>query len=309
MSWTTNPYEDTIIESVIPKTMGDAPYRKAAKVALPAMKVSSSSTNILENAKTNGMSIRVGNKLVKFQITEEIQLPEDEIRAEYEQILNNKVAEISKEFDTKAAELAYIADMARKDFEAKEKALNTRLINLKPMPEISFDHAKAGLSVVRGSKDGEYFWLYQTVYWPKFVDSRPISATYIKKMITPMTIVVSTQGDKVISVVTRKTIGLGKFDHYHNTGSGDCWGSWSFNPVWSTPSDIINICKDATAVLENINGNSLARRNPVGLPTYAAVRKNSVDAPVETKLSKNDERMGVVEADDRDEVTGGSWTT
>jgi hypothetical protein len=270
------------------------------------------STLTLDDIQSQGLTLRIGGKVVKFEMTGETSLPEDEIRKEYAQKLTEKLKSIKDSLNEKMSEMAYMADEARRDFEKKERALNDKLKMAKPMPDITFEHAKSGLSVVKGTNMGELFWMYQGIYWPKFVDNRPISPTYIKKMITPITLTIATKDNKVTSVTVRKTIGLGKFDHYHNTGSGDCWGSWSFEKSWSTPNDILGICKDAMAVLENINGNSLANRTPAGLPTYAAVRKNSTETSsgsTTTLLNKVDERIGVTEDTERDTLTGGSWTT
>lgn len=263
----------------------------------------------LDDVKAQGMTVRIGGRVVKLEVTSETTLPEDDIRDEYIKKLNEKLVSIKGTLNEKMSEMAYMAEEARRDFEKKEKQLNEKLKAAKPMPDITFEHAKAGLSVVKGSNTGELNWLYQGIYWPKFVDSRPISPTYIKKMITPITLHIVTKDDKILSVTTRKTIGLGKFDHYHNTGSGDCWGSWKWAPTWSNPNDILSICKDAMAVLENINGGSLANRSPSGLPTYATVQKNSGTAqPTTTTLNKVDERIGVTEDTDRDTLVG-SWTT
>lgn len=263
----------------------------------------------LDDVKSQGMTVRIGGKVVKFEVTGEVSLPEDEIRAEYAKKLSDKLKSIKDTLNEKMSEMAYMADEARRDYEKKEKALNDKLKSAKPMPDVTYEHAKAGLSVVKGAGAGELFWMYQGIYWPKFVDNRPISPTYIKKMITPITLIVATKDDKVTSVITRKTIGLGKFDHYHNTGGSDCWGSWNFNKSWKTPDDILSICRDAMAVLENINGGSLAQRSPSGLPTYATVLKNSGNVvPSTTSLSKVDERIGVTDEGSRDTV-GGTWTT
>lgn len=280
---------------------------KMKEVKTTTDKVMSSLT--LDDIKSQGMTVRIGGRVVKLEITDETSIPEDDIRKEYTQKLNEKLKSIRDIMNEKMSEMAYMADEARRDFEKKEKALNEKLKMAKPMPDITYDHAKAGLSVVKGSKAGELFWMYQGIYWPKFVDNKPISPAYIKKMITPVTLVVATVDNKVISVAIRKTIGLGKFDHYHNTGSGDCWGNWSFDKNWKEPGDILTICKEAMAVLENINGSSLAKRNPDGLPTYATVLKNITSTlPTSTTLNKVDERIGVSSESERDTV-GGSWTT
>lgn len=263
----------------------------------------------IDDIQSQGLTLRIGGRVVKFEMTEEVSLPEEEIRKEYAAKLSEKLQSIKSVLNEKMSEMAYMADEARRDYEKKEKQLNDKLKAAKPMPDISFDHAKAGLSVVKGGGAGELFWMYQGIYWPKFVDGKPILPAYVKKMITPITLVISTKDSKVVSVTTRKTIGLAKFDHYHNTGSGDCWGSWNPKPTWSTPDDILSICREAMAVLENINGQSLAKRNPTGLPTYATVLKNSGTATTTTTtLNKVDERIGVTDETSRDTV-GGSWTT
>ncbi|KFZ26295.1 MAG: hypothetical protein KQ78_01468 [Candidatus Izimaplasma bacterium HR2] len=268
------------------------------------------STIDIESIQSEGMTIRIGGKVVKLEITEEVSLPEDEIRAEYSAKLTEKLQRIKEALNEKMSEMTYMVEQNRQDFEEKEKELQERLASANIMPEISYDHAKAGLSLVKqhSHHDGAdvLTWLFQGVYWPKYVDGNPINPKYAKRMISPVTMEIVTKKDRIVRVVVRKTIGLSKFEHYHSMdSSSDCWGQWEFPKRWNSPDDILSCARDALAVLENVNTTSPGNRNPSGLPRLSTLEQHILSGEearnVRYATSRGDERAGIVEQSDRGE--------
>lgn len=250
---------------------------------------------------TEGISMRVGNKLVKFAVESVQELPVDEMITELKKKFNEKLIYIKELFNKNTSELIFSIERSKREYEEKERVLTRRLSEANIMPDISFKHSKQGLSIVRGDGDfggsGYLVWLYQAVYFPKFVDHKPIDPKFIKnKLMTPITIAVVTKDDKVTEVRVFKTMTLEKFDHYHRSGGGDCWGNWSYDKNWKTPDDIIRIAKRAEAVLENINSHSVGTNEPRGFPRLSTVQQNMFKEEgksPEYKFSKEDERTGV----------------
>jgi hypothetical protein len=272
----------------------------------------------IEEVKTEGMTIRIGGKVVKLEITEELSLPEDDIRAEYSKLLTDKLQMIKGVLNDKMSELTYMVEQNRQDFEEKERALQMRLSEANLMPNITYEQAKSGLSVVKGNQGyrGEadvLTWLFQGVYWPKYVDQDPIDPKYAKRLISPVTLEVVTVKDRVRSVTVRKTIGLGKFRHYHAMGGdSDCWGQWSIPQRFKEPSDILDIARHAMGVLENVNTGSPGDRSPSGLPRLETLRQHVLTGEaaknVSYGMSKADERAGITEDTDRGLVAQ-VWST
>ena len=271
----------------------------------------------LDDMKTEGMTVRIGGRVVKLEMTEEISLPEDDIRAEYSAKLTEKLQRIKEVLNEKMSEMTYMVEQNRQDFEEKERELQVRLSSANIMPEITYDHAKAGLSVVKNhyrSQGADVLtWLYQGVFWPKYVDGIPIEPKYAKRMISPVTLEIVTEKDRVSRVVVRKTIGLSKFEHYHSMDSGsDCWGQWAHVKHWSTPDDILQLARDAMAVLENVNTSSPGNRQPTGLPRLGTLTQHILQGEdarnVSYDVSRADERSGITERTDRGEQ-GAVWST
>jgi hypothetical protein len=257
----------------------------------------------LDQVKSEGMTIRIGGKVVKLEVTGESSLPEEEIRAEYAAKVTEKLQKIKDVLNEKMSEMTYLTEQYRQDFEEKERKLKAKLEKANLMPDITFDHAKQGLSVVRtGSAEQDALtWLYQGVYWPKFYDNKPIDPRYAKRMISPVTLCIKTVGKRVQSVVVNKTIGLSKFDHYHKHGDGDCWGKWTPTASWETPEDILKIARKALAVLENINPMSPGNRVPSGLPRMDTIEQHVLEGADARNARHNttraDERAGIAETD------------
>lgn len=278
----------------------------------------------IDDVQSEGMTIRIGGKVVKLQVTEEVILPEDEIRAEYSAKLTEKLQQIKGILNEKMSEMTYMVEQNKQDYEEKERELQQRLSEANLMPNITYDQAKAGLSVVKGHKDyrGEadcLTWLYQGVYWPKFVDGNPIEPKYAKRLISPVTLEIVTIKDRVRNVTVRKTIGLGKFRHYHAMGGdSDCWGQWRIPSNWAEPKDILDIAQHAMGVLENVNTSSPGDRSPSGLPRLNTLSEHILRGEaarnVQYATSRADERAGISQDTDSGQQetrgrTGQVWST
>jgi len=271
----------------------------------------------IDDIKSEGMTVRIGGRVVKLEITEETILPEDEIRAEYSRKLTEKLQTIKSVLNEKMSEMAYMVEQNKQDYEEKERELQQRLTDSNLMPDITYEQAKNGLSVVKGSVDRDdepdtLTWLYQGVYWPKFVDGRPIEPKYAKRLISPVTIEIITVSNRITSVIVRKTIGLEKFEHYHSMGhNSDCWGEWKHRSHWTSSNDILDVARESIAVLDNVNSRSPGNQSPNGLPRLATLQQHLLDREaardVEYTVSRADERSGITT---RPEVaSGGVWST
>jgi hypothetical protein len=233
----------------------------------------------VDDLKTDGITLRSGDKILKFEVVSEDTISiEDEIRAEVKLKLAEKMKEVKKNLNDRINNMMNLTKQVKEEAERKVREYKIRLSTIVSMPEISEKHAKKGLSVVKGDGKDCLVWLCRGVYWPKYVydhgdDLKQIEPRYSKKMMSEVVFVVKTEGKVVKDVSTRQPIGLQKFQHYHQrTGTmPDCWGKWNWDATWSTPDDILKICKEAEAVLEYINYGSLAQENPRHLPQKASL--------------------------------------
>lgn len=267
----------------------------------------------IEEVKTEGMTLRIGGRVCKFELTEEVTLPEDEIREEYSAKLTEKLQRIKDVLNEKMSEMTYMTEQYRQDFEEKERKLKRKLEQANLMPDVTFEHAKQGLSVVQtGGGEDSLTWLFQGVYWPKRYDNKPIDPKYAKRMISPVTLLIKTVGRSVDKVSVHKTIGLSKFDHYHRRGQdSDCWGNWRHDTSWNSVDDILKIARKAMAVLENVNPMSPGTTTPNGLPRIETlgdhILRGDEAKRVRHSTNRADERAGIAETDrgESDDV----WST
>lgn len=253
--------------------------------------------------EANTVILKAGNQFFKMVAVTESSSIEDILREEYEARFEKEkkameVAgqEVISEFKAYANS---ILDQSREEI----RVLKSRLMNSAPMPEITYGHARAGLSVAKGN-DGELMWLFRTVYSPQYLNihhiSHQIKPSLVKKMVTPIIILITTKNDTVVSVSTR-TLDLEAFRHYHRMRSGrgrdlgsDCWGAWKHSKTWKTADDILRIAKEAINVLTVINSDSIATNNPKGLPRFDTVRASIIERErVETTLNRTQDRAGV----------------
>jgi len=228
----------------------------------------------VESIKSEGLTIRAGNKLLKFEIVSDgVISVEDEIRDEFKSKLHDKIQVIREKVNSKIQEMSLFIQEKKREYDRKEHELKESLKMATPMPNVTFSLAQKGLSVVKGRDKDELIWLVQGIYWPKKVDQEPINGKFSKKMLSNVIYMIKTRKDKIVEVSTRQPVGLDFFHHYHQSPP-DCWGKW--NPIrkWEKPEDIIAVAREAEAVLENINVLSIANHNPRGLPRKDTVLKH-----------------------------------
>lgn len=232
--------------------------------------------------QAEGMTIRLGGKLVTLKV-ENVEVPsiEDEIREEFRDKLRERLGMIKNSLNSKITEMVQYTSRIRDEYERKEREYKEKIRRAKPMPDVFWQHAQKGLSVLKGSGNDTIIWLVQGIYWPKFVDGKTIEPKYAKKLLTNVTYLIETNNEKVLRVSTRKPLGLDYFEHYHQQ-TPDCWGKWKPQNTWNRPEDIINIAREAEAVLENVNTGSIANRAPRGLPRLETLRRHLI----ETKREK-----------------------
>jgi hypothetical protein len=277
----------------------------------------------VDSSLLNEITMRIGGSLVKLVKVSDNPIDfEREIRNEYKEKLSEKLTKIGEIINQKMAEAMSIINAQKGEYERKEMILQDKLDKAVPMPEITYSHAKQGISVTRGPNRGDLAWHIRAVYWPKFVDRVSIDTRHVKKMVTPVVIVILTNGNKITSVTTRKMSDLSYFSHYHQA-SPDCWGSWRPPVTWTNTQDILNVARDVEAVLENINSSSVATNGPRGLPRLSTLQRNLVeigDRPDVSSLASDMGRTGIGgdrarivpnhdDDDDREDFGDDTWTT
>jgi hypothetical protein len=230
----------------------------------------------VDDLKTEGFTIRCGSKVLRMLVDVESDKSsiEDEIREELREKLQSRLNEISRVVKDRIDVMASYIDTLKSDYEDKIREAERRISSATLMPELNINHTKAGLSVSRyGKDDGDrLLWLFQSVYWPKYLDDKLIEPSYSKRLINHILITVETLGESVMNVNVRKPIGFSTFEHYHT----NCWGAWKHPKTWKTPDDIIEIAQQAEVVLETINTGSLASRAPRGLVKVSTLRNHTI---------------------------------
>lgn len=240
-----------------------------------------------DTLKSDGMTIRSGNRLLKLEVISESPiLIEEEIRNELKEKLHERIKLIREKVNKKITEMSDFVQRIKSEYDRKETDLKEQLASATPMPNVTITHARKGLSVIKGNGPDRLTWLVQGIYWPKYLDKKPLKKTFSKKLLSSVIYMIETKGDKILEVSTRKPIGLEFFQHYHQSNP-DCWGNWLPKRGWNTPDDIIKCAREAEAVLENINTGSIAKANPVGMP-----RRDTVLRHV-TSDEKND-KLGIL---------------
>ena len=228
----------------------------------------------IDDVKLDFVTLRIGDKIVKLKkVSDEPIDIINEVKDEYKQKITDKLSKISDIVNDNLLSALQLTDSIKQEYDRKEKDLKSKLLKALPMPEVTYDHAVKGLSITKGQRVGKLMWYVRRTYFPKFLDRRPIKQRTIKKMITPIIIMIETLNNKITGVSTRKITNLDYFEHYHQSNP-DCWGNWKWNTEWKTPEDIIAVADEAMSVLENINGASLAMSSPRRLPRISTIRRN-----------------------------------
>lgn len=247
----------------------------------------------VEGLKSEGISMRIGGRILKFEVTtDESILDIDIIKKEFRAKLNEQQSRIKEKINKEIEKINGYHNSLKIEMERKEQILEEKLKENIPMPNITFENAKNGLSLAKGQNSGTLCWLVTGVYWPKYIDFQPIDLKFTKRMVSPVVYMIITKNNYVTEVSTRKPIGLDYFSHYHQSNP-DCWGKWIYTKEWKTPNDILAIGKEAESVLENINTGSLAENNPRNLPRINTV-KNFVNKEINVgSLSPSIIRQGI----------------
>lgn len=281
-------------------------------------KMKETDTQIEAQENNDVLVLKAGGQYFKLVAVKESSNIEDLLKEDYEKQLIAEKEKLAAESKASVDEFKQYAEHTLNEAQAEISKLQTRLRNSAPMPEIGYAHAKMGLSVVKGDQ-GRLIWLFNTIYSPQFVDNVPLSPSIVKKMITPMIIMIQTKGEDVLAVETR-TLGLEPFRHYHRHGSAsgdrqpgsDCWGQWKWQGrKYKTVEDIVQLGKEASSVLVSINSHSLASRSPAGLPKWSTIEQHVMtptangQAPVAApEFNPAQLRSGVEESTQR----RGGWT-
>jgi hypothetical protein len=268
--------------------------------------------SIIEDLNTNDLqtktvTLRIGGTL--FELTPKAGEPleiEAQIRKEYEEKLNEKRNLIKDSIKSKMSEVSILVSSIQDEYERKERLLKDTLAKSAPMPNVTWDHAVRGLSIVKGQGRGEICWLVKRTYNPKYVDHKNIEPLYIKKLMTNIYIRVRTQDDNIVGVSSHYMNNLEYFDHYHQNHP-DCWGNWVYPKKWKVVEDIITVADQAIAVMENINTMSIARRTPRLLPRLETLRRHvsrETTAPVDIKVGTTGLREGLGMAEPNSDIWG-----
>jgi len=250
----------------------------------------------IDGLKAEGVTIRVGDRLLKFSINADEQIPDiDVIKSNFREKLNEQQKRIKEKINDEIEKINSYHNSLKLEFERKEKILEDKLKSSEPMPNITYKDTLKGLSLTKGKDPGTLCWLVNGVYWPKTIDFKPLDIKFTKRMVSPVIYMIITKGKFVTEVSTRKLIGLDYFNHYHQNNP-DCWGKWTYKSEWETPNDIIEIGRQAESVLENINTGSTATSNPRGLPRISTIKKNIVDTKENSNIesvTRNSLRQGI----------------
>lgn len=262
----------------------------------------------IDDLKTSSISLRVGGQIFNLVPSAESTLPENQIREELEAGLAEKRDAIKKSIKNKMDIVTSMLTSIQNEYDRKEHLLRQTMSKSSPMPEVTWQHALRGLSVVKGDQLGSVVWLVKRVYSPKFMDHKSIEPLYVKKLMTNIIVKILTRDEKVLSVSTHYTHTLEYFEHYHQSHP-DCWGNWTRPATWSSADDILQIADDAIAVMENINTMSIARRNPALLPKLETLRRHIITTPVDgnsadIRLSKDKIRNGISTESQANDVWG-----
>ena len=232
----------------------------------------------VSDIQAEGITVRCGNKVLKLQVTDETVIDDaDSIRRELEDQFKSKYEKLVSDFENYKTSMKHTLDTEKSRVERKLQQMEREREQISQLPNLSYEHHVNGLSVSLGLDGRTLVWHYKTIYAPKRVNNRQIEPAFCKRLITPVVMEITTNGNKkVTNLVVRKIIGGEKFDHYHSMGdSSDCWGEFDFSGLPAEDADqVINICKEASFILETINEFSLAKRNPSGLSRFDTIKRH-----------------------------------
>lgn len=262
----------------------------------------------IEDLRTETVTLRLGDTLYELVPKKGQPLDiEEQIRKEFEDKLSDKRNKIKDTIKSKMNEVSAMVSSFQDESERKERQLKDTLAKAAPMPDVTWEHAKKGLSIVKGNGRGEIIWLLKRTYNPIYLDHMNIEPLYVKKLMTNIYLKITTRDKQIIDVSTHYMNSLEYFEHYHQRRP-DCWGNWNYPREYKTIEDIIVIADQAMAVLENINTMSLAQRTPRLLPRLETLRrhvlKDTPTAPSTVKVGTAGIREGLGMATPNDDLWG-----
>lgn len=269
----------------------------------------------LKDITTDGISVRMGNKVVKLSVTEEVILPEDELKKEYDSHLEEAYRTLKTDSDRFKDELKQVYDNKVVKLDEEIQKYKRLSKDTSPMPVITPEQSKIGLSVSK-SKEG-FYWYFNGVYAPKYVNNRVIETSFAKRLMTPVTILMKTnEDDSIYDVKVLKIIGHEKFRHYHSMSAhSDCWGDFQYGSLKITNAEeAIEIGRKCLLILETINEFSLGTTNPRGLSRFNTIKNHLLDEkkeeePKKTSTNTRNSRSGFdtnINDDIREEMV---WST
>ncbi len=268
----------------------------------------------VDDIKADGFTIRSGNKLLHLSVTEEKILPEDELKKEYSEKIKEIYNKLISETQSYKNTLKQAFDVKISEYNEKLEQLKKKETKISTLPDIQDKHAHEGLSVVN-SNDG-IKWYFNCVYNPKYINNKRIEPSFAKRLMTPVTIEISTRDNIVYGIRVLKIIGHEKFLHYHSlNGTADCWGDFRFSgDRIETADEALVYARKVLLLLDTINEFSLGKRNPKGLSRFDTLKKHLLN----DNDDQNDKKTGINSRNQRsgfdtsinDEISNDMvWTT
>jgi len=244
---------------------------------------------IVDNIKADGITVRVGNRVMVMSVTDEVSLPEDDLKKEYEEKLAEAKSQTNEIIDRHKSDLNEAYRVKARELDKKIKEYEEKIRERITIPPVSREFADQGLSVA-GDGRGRIYWYFNCVYAPKYVNNKRIDPKFAKRLMTPICIEIRANSDfKVENIRVVKIIGHQKFRHYHSlSNSSDCWGDFTYSGVdVSDQEKALDMAKKSLVVLETINEYSLGTRNPRGLSRFDTIKKHLLDDDAEVSESDN----------------------
>lgn len=255
-------------------------------------------TNI-SDIKSTGLSIRVGNQIVKFVADDVQDIPvneevENELRAHYKDAVDT----VNKQWADFKTVVQEQVRQKNQELDVRERELNEKAKQVVTLPVLNANMLQQGLTVAKNNGNG-YMWSYICVYAPKYVNDKIIDPVFAKRLMTPIRIFVTTDDNwKATRVKLVKLINCEKFEHYHSlSGNRDCWGGMKYSGILvDTPESALKFMHDVQIVLETVNEMSIGNRAPKGLSRFTTLTKHLLK---ERHDPQNDKRSTVSRRNDR----------
>lgn len=262
-------------------------------------------TGNIKDLISDGIQIYVGGHVVKFEISDVEELPADKLKQDIKQQFQKKLEEIKNSINDKLYSLSESYESLREKLEDEIEKYKSENVKVE-MPEITYDHAKRGLSVVKGNNQNELIWLFRGKYMVNTVDSQHIEHELIKRTVKDVIVEIRTHDRNVVKVKLKKLHQLDDFIHYHSTdeGASDCWGDWKYHQKWDTPDDIIDIGVRALNILKDVNTDSPGDEDPPGLPSISQL----LASMTKRQMSDDESEDNNDEVSENNEGSSNLWT-